>query len=244
MYRFNIDYSELRRAINGFEHVQEIDILKEVRWYLNQVYRDLSRKHGKRYSYITPPGNNRTNLRVRSRRLLNDLRDSRFVRGNNKRLVAGWDIPSPSPTGSYVGVHTAITGNESPYRLTPSKTPYTYTTKKGEKRILIPLRAGMTSDGKPKPITSRSAHRLKTMPFHIAKTRLDWSGEDLSKFKSKAIIIYKISGRRKIPMYVLAKQARIPRRLQLGAAMENRREDFLKRVETQIERALKSVKTK
>lgn len=244
MYRFKIDHSEIRGAIKNFESVKEIDLIKEVNWYINQVYRDLSRRHGTRYSYVTPPATERKNLRVRSRKLLNDLRDSRFTKVTRNKVTAGWDIPEGDPKGVYLGIHVNETGSDRPYRLTPQKAKYTYTTKKGEKRILIPLRAGMGPNGQAKPITGRNAGKFKTMPFSVASSRLDWSGEDTKKFKARTIVIYKISGRRKIPMYIIAKQARIPRRLMLGPAMDKHKDAFFQRIETQIDKALARVEKK
>lgn len=244
MYRFKIDHSEISGAIKNFESVKEIDLIKEVNWYINQVYRDLSRRHGTRYSYVTPPGSDRKNLRVRSRKLLNDLRDSRFTKVSRNKVTAGWDIPKGDPKGQYLGVHVNETGSDSPFRLTPNNAKHTYTTKKGEKRILIPLRAGMGPNGQPKPITGRNSGKLKTMPFSVAKDRLDWSGEDKKKFRARTIVIYKVSGRRKIPMYIIVKKARIPRRLLLGPTMEKHREAFFQRVESQIDKALNRVSKK
>lgn len=241
--RYRIDYSELRQAVNNFNSVQEIDIKKEVNWYLNQVYRDLSRRHGKSYSYITPPGNERTNLRVRSRRLLNDLKASRFVSSTSNSVTAGWDIPEGNPKGKYLGIHTATGYDDLPYHLTPAKAKYTYTTKKGQKRILIPLRAGMNSDGTPKPITGRNRDKIKVMPFEATARAagFDWSGENKRKFRAKTIVLYKIQGRKKIPMYIIVKQARIPRRLLLGPTMDKYKEQFYQRLENQIDKALDRV---
>lgn len=243
MFRFKMDYSELRRAVDRLERVQEIEILKEVNWYLNQVYAYLYKKHSKRYSYITPPGTERLNLRVRSGKLLNELKNSRFTRSNKAYVTAGWDIPSGNPKGNYLGIHTGETANDPKYTLTPAKAKYTYTTKKGEKRILIPLRAGMRPDGSPKPITGRVRDKMKVMPFEatLRTSGFDWSGEQKSKFRAKTIVLYKIQGRRKIPMYIIIKQARIPRRLLLGPAMDRYRDKFYERLQKRVDRVINSV---
>lgn len=244
MYRFKIDYSEIRGAIKNFESVQEIDLIKEVNWYINQVYRDISKTHGRRYSYVTPPGTARKNLRIRSRKLLNDLKASRFTRTSRNSVTAGWDIPKEDPKGTYLGIHVNETGSDSPYQLTPNKAKHTYTTRKGEKRILIPLRAGMLPNGQPRPLTGRVADKIKTMPFSVAETRLNWTGEDTRKFHARTIVLYKVSGRKKIPMYIIAKQSRIPRRLMLGPTMDKHRDAFYQRIESQIEKALARVEKK
>lgn len=244
MFRYRIDYREIRRAVKNFNDVKDIDVVKEVRWYLNQVYRDLSRKHGKRYSYVTPPSPERTNLRVRSRRLLNELRDSRFITHGKSYVTAGWDIPKGDPKGNYLGVHVADRSGAAPFNLTPANAKYVYTTKKGAKRILIPLKAGMTSAGTPKPITSRS--NLKGMPYGklVGRPGVDFSGENKAKFKANTYVLYKESGRKKIPMYIIVKKARIPRRLLLGPAMDRHKDELMARLEKQIDRELNRVSKK
>lgn len=239
-YRFRFDYSDLRKAVNNFNSVKEIDVIKEVNWYLNQVYRDLSRKHGKRYTYVTPSAPERKNLRVRSRTLLNNLKASRFTRQNGNSVTAGWDIPTGNPKGNYLGVHVGETESDAPFRLTPQNAKYTYTTKKGEKRILIPLRAGMDSQGRPKPITGRIRANMRAAPFRVIEKRSDfvWGGEDKKKFHANTVILYRRSGRKKVPMYVIVKKARIPKRLLLGPAMDKHADAFYDRLESQIQKQL------
>lgn len=246
MYRFKIDYRELSAAVRNFRSVKEIEILKEVNWYLNQVYHDLSRKHGKRYSYITPPGSERLNLRIRSRRLLGRLAAARFTTSTRNSVVAGWDVGEGNPKGNYLGVHVAEYEDDAPYHLTPAKAKYTYTTKSGSKRILIPLRAGMNSDGSPKPLTGRIKGKIRVMPFEatLKTPGFDWSSENKSKFRAKTIVLYKVQGRRKVPMYIIVKQARIPRRLLLGPVMDKYKDKFYERLEKQIDKALARVASK
>lgn len=245
MFRYKIDHSEIRAAIKNFESVQEIDTKKEAVWFINQIYRDLSRKHGKRYSYVTPPGSERTNLRVRSRKLLQYLSDSRFVRTTRNSVTVGFDIPKGDPKGNYLGVHATDRGG-SPFNLTAANAKYIYQTKTAGTRILIPLRAGMKSDGTPKPITGRSRDKIKAMPYGklVGKSGVDWNGENTKKFHAKTVILYKINGRKIIPMYVIAKKARIPKRMFIGAAMDRNIDKFYNRLETQIEKALDRVSKK
>lgn len=245
-YRFKMDYSELQAAIRNFESVQEIDVITEVNWYLNQVYRDLSRKHGKRYTYVTPPGDRRTNLRVRTGRLMQELKNSRFTRSTKNSVTAGWDIPEGNPRGNYLGIHVADKEGASKYVLTPAKAKQTYTTKKGEKRILIPLRAGMNSNGTPIPLTGRLKSKVRAIPFKAAAESrgFEWSGEEKRKFHANTIVIYRNEGRKKVPMYIIVKQARIPRRLLLGPAMDKHKDAFYKRLEMKIDKALARVSKK
>jgi hypothetical protein len=240
MYRFYIDDRELRDAIYNFENIQEIDVEKEVTWYLNQVYSYLSKRHGTRYSYITPPGRERQNLRMRTRGLLNQLKASRFTKKEGDTYIAGWNIPEGNPRGEYLGVHVGIDAGEPPYHLTPSKAKYTFRYRNRNK-ILVPLRAGMNPDGTPKPISAR--HQIHIIQFRfIAHSRsFDWSGENTTKIHPHTLILYKNSGRRKIPMYMLFNNADIPKRMLLMPAMERYRSAFYDRIENQIEKELNRV---
>lgn len=243
MYRFKMDYRDLRSAVSRLEKVQEVEIIKEVNWYLNQVYAHLYKKHSRRYTYTTPPGTERTNLRMRQGRLLQQLKASRFVTSDRNSVTGGWNIGEGNPKGNYLGIHVAENAGDPKYHLTPSKAKHTYTTKKGEKRILIPLRGGQNVDGTLKPITGRIQGKLRVMPYAatLRTPGFDWSGEKKSKFRAKTIILYKVQGRRKIPMYIIVKQARIPRRLLLGPAMDKYREAFYNRLEKRVQRAVDSV---
>lgn len=243
MFRFYIDTSDIRRNIRNFEKIEEIAVLKEVNWYLNQVYGYLAKKHGTRYSYITPPGRERLNLRIRSRRLLNTLRDSRFTEQRGDTYVAGFSIPEGNPKGNYLGVHVGEDESTPPFKLTPNNAKHTFSYKDSQ-RILIPLRAALNSDGTVKGITPRHAGAYKVMPFAVAKTLSPFTGENKSKFHDGTLIVYKTSGRRIIPMYILARKASIPRRILLAPAMEKYLDKFYARIDTQIERELNRVQTK
>lgn len=244
MFRFYIDDRELKQAIRNFRDINEIDVVKEVNWYLNQVYAYLAKTHGRAYTYSTPPASDRRNLRRRSRNLLNWLRDSRFAYKQGRDYVAGFDIPPGDARGNYLGIHTAIDVDDAePTIITPSRAKYTYNYR-GRRKILIPLRAGMDGNGVPIPITSRID--VKAMQFRFARRsrRFDWSGENMNKFADHAIILYRVSGTRNVPMYVLANRVSIPKRMILMPAFDRYRDAFYDRIESQIDKELNRVASK
>lgn len=239
MFKFYISKSNIKRHIKNFKDLDEIDTSKEAAWYLNQVYAYLAKTHGKRYSYTTPPGTERKNLRVRSRRLLRELANSRFVNKSGSVLIAGFDIGPGDPRGNYLGVHVGEDASDAPFKLTPSNVKNVYN-HRGRNKIAIPLRAATNPDGSIKPITARVRSRLRLMPFRVAEKlpQFDWAGEHKKKFNPNALILYKIVGRRHIPMYVLANKAFVPRRLLIVPAMDRYKDKFYERLESQIEKQL------
>lgn len=244
MFRIKIDSSELKRVRGQLGSVRDIDAQNAVNWYLAQVYRASYRKHSKNYTYTTPPAYERINLRKRSGNLLNQLKNSRYSSVTGTTVSGGFAIPKGNPKGSYLGIHVddTIGGSKPAYRMRPREAKHTYTTAKGEQRILIPLAA---AQGKPIPrkLSARQQRDLIALPFKIAEKRASFAGEN-KRFHANAVIVLKKSGRRYIPMYLIAKTAKIPRRLKLAKLMHDNQKELHNRLEVLVNREIARVTKK
>lgn len=205
---------------------------QEGQWFVNQAYAYLSKKHGRRYSYKTPPASDRTNLRKRSGNLLAQLRDSKFAMGNKDWATVGFDIPEYS-SNNYLGAHVTVDGTQRTTRITPSMVRNTIG-RNGRKYIMIPLRAALNANGTMKPITPRTRLQLRETRFKFS-SHLNWGGEDKSKFFPNSIVLYKPTGRGGIPMYVLARGVNIPQRMDLEEAMLHETPKLVTRLEKKLD---------
>lgn len=244
MFKVTFDTREIESFAKGAKGV-DLEVQKSINWYINKVYADLYKQHSRGYTYVTPPGarrkrvaemsgSDRKNLRKRTGRLLADLKKAKYSRKAGDFWEAGFNIRP----GSYLNVHVGER-TDPPTRFLPSQKGPTF---KG--RILIPLRAALNANGTVKPITASNLAKMRIMPFHIAadSQRVDFSGEDKSKFKEYSLIIFKSSGRKLIPLYVLAKKIDIPKRVFLGEKMLKYYDDLYDRLDADIERELNKIK--
>ena len=205
----------------------EIDIGKSVNWYINQVYRDLARQHGVRYTYTTPPGSERKVLRKRTGKALETLKQSKYARKTGNVWEAGFNIPR----GSYLArFHVGEPGESERFSVNdvPSNQRY-------RGRVLIPLKAGLNSNGTIKALTGRQNVRVKQFQF---MRKGDFTGENLSKFHKHSLIVYKQSGRRRIPLYVLATHFTVPKRVNVSQKMVKYYDDLYDRIDHEIEKQL------
>lgn len=226
MYRILIDTREVEEFAKNQKGVS-VDVQKALTFYINQVYADLAKQHGRRYSYVTPPASNRSVLRKRSGNLLAELRDNRFVTKTGNEWSAGFVIPR----GSYLYTHEGSV-DASP---TVIKAKGSYMT--------IPLRAALNPDGTPKRLSARSWSGLKR--YQIGKIRSGLSGgEDSAKLNDKAWVLAKKVGRRYIPYYLLAKKVTIKKRIFVYEKMLKYYDDIYDRLDLQIQRELDRVAKK
>lgn len=207
---------------------------------MNKVYADLSKQHGRQYTYITPPGDKRRNVYKRSGRLLQDLKASRYaVQTSPTSWEGGFNI-QPS---SYLAIHAGFRGDP------PTRISATGSSNLFMGRMAIPLRAALNENGTPKILNPRVMGQLLILPaktliagkfegkrtrkgtkpmnnrkilgmFASGKLKADFSGEDVGKFNDYSLIVCKVSGRKLIPMFVLAKEVRIPKRIFPMESME------------------------
>lgn len=202
----------------------DVDIQKAVNWYINQVYRDLARQHGRRYSYITPPGSKRINVYKRTGKLLEDLKDSKYTTKRANEWEAGFRIRK----GTYLyKFHVGERGDKETFRAGDVPQNQRFAGK-----VLIPLRAGLNANGTIRPIQAHMNLRFRQFQF---MKKSDFAGEDLSKFHEHSMIIYKISGRKRIPMYVLAKKFTVPKRIHIDEKMLKYYDDLYDRIDHMIE---------
>lgn len=225
MVKLSVDTREIDDLIKDIDKaLSEPDVEKELQRYLNSVYRYLSKKHGKRYSYATPTASERQNLRKRSGgtlgllRAAKDHRDS--VRKLNDHLFEAQFILSDKladmvgdpgdytryDTGNFDGPNIGTIGLGR-----SGRNRRTY--------ILIPLRNATTSNGGVNVLSPRELDACSLLSIDkIPASAL--AGEDISKL-GKSGILCKTSGRNIIPMYVIAKEIRVPKRIDMVEAMES-----------------------
>lgn len=220
----------------------ELDAQKIVNWYINKVYAELYKQHSRSYTYTTPPGarrkyvnqmggSDRKNLRRRSGRLLEALKNAKYTtRLGEGSYEAGFRIRP----GTYLNIHVGEP-DDAPVKLTPAQVGRTF-----KNRIVIPLRAGLNANGSMKPVTASAMAKMKILPFHVAAdlSSVDFSGEDKSKFKEFSLILFKKSGRKLIPMYVLAKKIEIPKRMFIGEKMAQYHDDLYHKLDLEIDKQL------
>jgi hypothetical protein len=224
MFKVTFDTRGFETAFPGKEIEKEIE--KAVNWYINQVYRDLSKQHGRRWTYVTPPGDKRKNVRKRTGKLLNDLKRAKYGRRQGNTWQAGFNIDR----GSYLyRFHVGDPGEEETF--TRSDVPPNLRYGRG---LLIPLRAALNANGTPKPISGRQ--NLKMARGSLFSTA-DLAGEDAAKLEN-SIIVYKQSGRRKIPMYIFAKKFTVPKRVFVREKMIKYYDELYDRLDDEIEKAL------
>ncbi len=240
MFRVRFDTSAVENFAKNAKGV-ELDVQKAINWYINKVYADLYKQHSRPYTYVTPPGarrkyvssmtgSDRKNVRKVSGKLLTDLKNSKYGRKVGNNYEAGFNIRR----GSYLSIHVGEP-TDPPTKFLPGQKGQTY---KG--RILIPLKAALNADGRVKPVTAASIARMRIMPFHVASkvSSVDFSNEDTKKFNKFSLVIFKSSGRRLIPMYVLARKIEIPKRIFIGEKLLKYYDDLYDRLDYEIEKEL------
>ena len=243
MFKVRFDTSAIEAFAKDAKGV-ELDVQRVVSWYINKVYSELYKQHSKPYTYVTPPGSrakyvknmsgsDRKNVRKISGKLLNDLKNSKYSRKNGNQYEAGFNIRP----GSYLSIHVGEP-NDPPTKLYPGQKGQTF---KG--KILIPLKGALNANGRVKPITASNIARMKILPFHVATkiSSVDFSGEDTKKFHKFSLIIFKSSGRRLIPMYVLASKIEIPKRIFIGEKLLKYYDDLYDKLDQEIEKELNRI---
>jgi hypothetical protein len=240
LFKVTFDTSAIESFAKSAKGI-ELDVQKIVNWYINKVYAELYKQHSTPYSYVTPPGarrkrvvemsgRDRKNLRKRSGRLLGDLKNSKYAKKSGDTWEAGFEIRR----GSYLNLHVGDK-TDPPTKLIAGQAGPTF---KG--RILIPLRAALNSNGTVKPITASNLAKMKILPFNVAAkmSKVDLDGEDTSKFFKWSLIIFKSSGRKLIPLYVLAKKIEVPKRVFIGEKMLKYYDDLYDKLDEEIEKEL------
>jgi hypothetical protein len=220
VFKFYVSKDDIEKLHDDFENI-ELDVQKHIQWYINQVYEALRKQHTKAYTYTTPPGSARKNLYLRSGKLRNALRESKYVK---KISEDEWEAGFNIRPGTYLDLHVGERGD-----------PPTAIKSLGRSdiflgRMTIPLRAALNSNGTPRIMSARSLNNILILPFHVlesgefgsdkskmkkkplnnrkilgefkrGKLRVDFSGEDTSKFNPNSLIVCKKSGRRLVPLF-------------------------------------------
>jgi hypothetical protein len=241
LFKVTFDTSSIEHFAKNAKGI-ELDVQKIINWYINKVYADLYKQHSSPYAYVTPPGarkkrvsemsgRDRKNLRKRTGRLLADLKNAKFTR---KTDSGTWESGFNIRRGSYLNLHVGER-TDAPTKLLAGAAGPTF---KG--RILIPLKAALNPNGTVKPITASSLAKMKILPFHVASemNRVDMGTEDPTKFHKFSLIIFKSSGRKLIPLYVLAKKIEIPKRVFIGEKMLQYYDDLYDKLDDEIEKQL------
>lgn len=233
-----------------------LDVEKYVRQYINKVYQAIAKQHSRKWTYITPPGDKRKNIYLRTGKLRDDLSRSRYV---TKTGQDQWEGGFNIRPGSYLSIHAG-------YRDDPPLVVHTLgSSSMFLGRMTIPLRAALNANGTPKSFTARTFNNLLILPFHVLQsgkfgnqkvpghkpmndrkmlnffkrgTKVDFSGEDTKKFHENSLIVCKKSGRKFIPLYVLAKTIRIPKRIFIKEKMDDYYDDVYNKLQEAIEKAL------
>lgn len=240
MFKVTFDTREIEEFAKGAKGV-ELEVQKSINWYINKVYADLYKQHSTPYTYVTPPGakrkmvshmsgSDRKNLRKRTGKLLADLKRAKY----GKKVGDTWEAGFSIRTGSYLSIHVGDR-NDPPTKFVAGQKGPTF---KG--RILIPLRAALNSNGTVKPITASNLAKMRMLPFKVAidSSKVDFTGEDTRKFHDYSLIIFKSTGRKLVPLYVLAKRIEIPKRVFVGEKMLKYYDDLYDRLDADIEREL------
>jgi hypothetical protein len=233
-----------------------IDVEKYIRWYLSQVYQALAKQHSKRWSYITPPASRRSNIYLRTGKLRSDLSSARYIKKiSDDEWEAGFNIRP----GSYLAIHAGYR-DDPPTTITARGSSSLFMG-----RMAIPLRAALTSNGTAKNLTPRAMNNILILPFHVWQSgqfgkdkkssakpmndrkmlnifkkgaRADFAGEDIHKFHENSLIVCKLSGRKFIPMYVLAHQVKIPKRIFIKEKMDDYYDKLYDKLNDAIEKAM------
>lgn len=244
MFNVSFDYSDISDFQRELDRgTFDIAVEKALKTYLSKVYADLAKQHGRRYTYETPPANRRSNLRMRTRGLLNELRDARFITKNGDTITGGFKIRK----GSILWTHE---GSEDPEDtiIYPSSGEY----------LTIPLKAAMASDGSTKRITARTFSQMRkflivdhiqprekheksgSKIIPITVDQLKAPGENLFKLR-KSLILGIRRGRKIVPYFILAREVHIPKRIFIQASLEKFEEEFFNQLDKQVERMLSRI---
>jgi hypothetical protein len=227
MFKITFDDGEIQDLIVELGKL-DLDPEKHIKWYINQVYADLAKKHGRAFSYQTPPNSNRTVLRKRSGELLQELKDSKFVDVDSE---GNWEAGFNIEQGSILSVHE---GSED-------DSPTIISAKSGE-YMTIPLKAALGSNG---VLTDRTYAQMRkflivdtvtkqagksgSKIIPITHSQLLANGENVSKLQN-TLILGKWSGRKVVPYFILARHVSIPKRLFIFEAMSDRLDDLYDRL--------------
>jgi hypothetical protein len=257
LFKVHIDTSTIGEVARGLRHF-DIDALKYLNSYMAQVYAELSKQHGRPFQYVTPPGDKRRNVYKRSGQLLQELKASRYARKTGPNT---WEGGFEIPPSSYLAIHA---GNKDDG---PTIIKATGSSSLFWGRMAIPLRAALNSDGTPKILNPRMMGQMLILPakvllagkfegkrtkkgvkpknnpvllrmFSSGGLKVDFSGEDTKKFHDYSLIVCKVSGRKLIPMFVLAKEVRIPKRIFIGETMEKYEQDLYNQLADAVDSAL------
>lgn len=278
--RVKINTKDLRDFTKNLHDT--IDYSKVLQSFMDGMNSRLLQKHGRQYTYQTPTigmpkskssfGDNgsagRANVRRRSGRLIQAIRNARFTKSISKnQYEAGYSLPQILSAVPYAKLH--INTNED------GKITYTTLTPR-TKYFSIPLNAALNSNGtlKVQPPRYASFYRdddtggiarsdtenkskviyavgnswVKLSYEDALMQRYDFSGENTKKFKKNSQVILSTRDRR--PYFVLAKKIKIPARITLqkeladGINAPNGYYSLQNRLQTEINRLLRKVSKK
>lgn len=258
MFKIQIDKSEIQKLADDLDDIK-LDVEKHLQWYINQVYASLAKQHGRRWTYQTPP-TSRKNVYLRSGRLRSMLRQAKYVK---KIHGDTWEAGFRIRPGTYLDIHVGER-DEPPTVINALGTSNTFLG-----RMTIPLRAALNSNGTPKALTPRTMNNLLILPFHVLESRqfgnekkpgykpindrkilsdfrrgklkVDWNGENTKKFHPNSLIVCKRSGRRLVPLFVLAKQVKIPKRIFIGEKMRQYEDRLWQRLNNEIDKKFRGI---
>lgn len=223
--RFRSEFSQFIKFLENAEDIANHFRYREVaQKFLNLVYARIYKKHSTPYSYMTPVGNTgrRQRLRKRSGKLLNTIKNSRYMRQLKSDLIeVGFELPSNDPR---VVINTTANSDSNPRsdRII----------KADGAAMTIPLREALHSNGTKKKRSMRNwGSSIKTttvekaLQFGVNKEPFSLNGEKLHP-KSRIVCIRK--GGTWVPLYLLVRKVKVPRRMDIS-------EDFDYVWDTQID---------
>jgi hypothetical protein len=247
---FDSNLQEVAKSLEG----SNIDVQRIIQWYINQVYAALYKQHSRNYVYVTPPGSARRNIYKRSGTLLLELKNSKYAQKNSSDE---WEAGFKIRPGTYLDLHAGYI-DDPPTVIRSAGRSSAFLG-----RMIIPLRAALNADGAPKRFSARTFNQILILPFKTLQEgtfsgkskggkpinnrkllgqfrrgnlRADFSGEDTSKFHAYSLIVMKVSGRRLIPLYVLAKEVRIRKRIFIQEKMEDYLDALYDRIQLQADK--------
>lgn len=211
---WKFDYKKLFKLFDNVEDLENQFRYKEVsQKLLNATYARIYRKHSSPYSYFTPVDKNRQsarkNLRRRSGRLLNLIKNSRFMRQlRSDTIEMGFDLKTNEPR--LVSNVKNVEKGGGDFKNIKADGP----------AMTIPLKEALYSNGTKRRRSMRAwGSGIKTTTVEIALEKgikgepFSLNGETLHP-KSRIVCIKK--GETWVPLYLLVRKVRIPKRMDIS----------------------------
>lgn len=238
----DINTSDIKKWVAELKKISSsaadgVDYEKVLDMWSREVAREIAKKHGRRYSYVTPPASDRVNLRRRSGRILAAIKAGRYLQKYSQNDYAVvFDVDTMLQYAPHLEPHLDDTYKGTKYSDF-------YRAADGD-YIYIPLKAALDSQGElavaaprgkqtlikgkkpriPRNSRSQDLNEGAAEPWHDFKLGYMWTihedsdywniqinEEDASKFRPHSIILSDHG----IPYFVAAKTIEIPRRLKL-----------------------------